>query len=304
MNLTVVVLAAGLGSRFGGLKQLAPLGPNGETLLDYALFDALRYGFTRLVFVVRREFEADFHTRIGRNYARQAEVTYVYQDLDRLPMGCKPTLRRRKPWGTGHAVWCACAELSDPFAIINADDFYGAASYRQAASFLGTVSVSVGGDVPQSACLIGYRLKQTLSPTGPVSRGVCMVDPQGFLQTIDEVHGLSRSPTGAIRADAQSRAKIFTGDEVVSMNFWGLTPAIFPALTREFSVFLAQQEHDATAEFYLPAAINSMIICGEMRVQVLPVEGEWFGVTYREDLPRAAVSLRNLINASNYPSRL
>jgi hypothetical protein len=302
MNPTLVVLAAGLGSRFGGLKQLAPLGPNGETLLDYGLFDALRYGFARLVFVVRREFEAEFHARIGRNYGLQAEVTYVHQDLYRLPAGRRATLGRRKPWGTGHAVWCACKELSDPFAVVNADDFYGAAAYRATAAFLKTTALEP--EAAQTACLVGYRLRETLSGHGPVSRGVCSVDAQGFLQSVEEVSGLRRLPSGAIVSEGKSDTGFFTGDEVVSMNFWGLTPAISSALTREFSAFLLQREHDAIAEFFLPAAINAMISRGELRVRVLPVDSEWFGMTYREDVPRAVARLRDLIAAGHYPTCL
>ena len=300
MDFAIVVLAAGLGSRYGGLKQLASLGPNGETLLDYAVFDALRHGFTRLVFVIRREFAEKFHVQIGRRYARHAQVAYVYQELDRLPEGHRVLPRRRKPWGTGHAVWCAGAELSGPFAVINADDFYGAAAYRQAAALLRTASA--GTEAAYPACLIAYRLKQPLSSNGPVSRGICTVDSLGLLETVDEIHGLQRSAMGTIHADPGVRA--YTGDEFVSMNFWGLTPAIFPALTREFSNFLTQQGHDETTEFYLPAAITSMIARGELRVPVFPAQSAWFGVTYREDLPRAAASLRNLINAGLYPHSL
>jgi hypothetical protein len=290
---TLLVLAAGMGSRYGGLKQIDPVGPAGETMLDYAVFDALRAGFGRVVFVIRREFEAVFREQIGARYAGRAAVDYVFQSLDALPPGFTSPAGREKPWGTGHAVWCARDAVREPFAVINADDFYGAHSFRRLAGFLREPPPS--GPSAQF-CMAGFRLAQTLSEHGAVARGVCTVAPDGWLHSIVEQTGIQPSEVGPGRK--------YSGNETVSMNCWGFTPALFAGLDAQFREFLAVQGKDPKAEFYLPAAVSALIARGEAAVQVLAVDSVWFGVTYREDKPRVQAALAALVQAGIYPAKL
>jgi hypothetical protein len=299
MSLSLVVLAAGMGSRYGGLKQIDPVGPGGETVLDYAVFDALRAGFTRMVFVIRRDFEALFREQIGARYAGRAQVDYVFQSLDALPAGFTPPAGREKPWGTGHAVWCARDALADNFAVINADDFYGADSFAQLARFLGSAGrgdASAAPGAPARFAMVGFRLANTLSEHGTVSRGVCTTDAAGGLQSIVEQPGIAAEDVGAGRK--------YAGDTVVSMNCWGFTPALCAGLDVQFREFLAARGGEAKSEFYLPAAVSTMIARGEATVRVLPTESTWFGVTYREDKPRVAAAIAELVRAGRYPARL
>ncbi|MBL9210301.1 MAG: NTP transferase domain-containing protein [Opitutaceae bacterium] len=301
MSLSLVVLAAGMGSRYGGLKQIDPVGPGGETVLDYAVFDALRAGFTRVVFVIRRDFEALFRTQIGARYAGRAAVDYVFQSLDALPPGFTPPAGREKPWGTGHAVWCARDALDGNFAVINADDFYGADSFAQLARFLGSANgqpapAAAGPDRRARFAMVGFRLANTLSEHGTVSRGVCSVDGSGALQSIVEQAGIAAEEVGAGRR--------YPGDTVVSMNCWGFTPALSAGLDAQFREFLAARGAEPKAEFYLPAAVSTMIARGEATVRVLPTESAWFGVTYREDKPRVEAAIAELVRAGRYPARL
>ena len=255
MSLTLVVLAAGMGSRYGGLKQIDPVGPGGETVLDYAVFDALRAGFTRVVFVIRRDFEAIFREKIGARYAGRADVDYVFQSLEALPPGFTPPAGREKPWGTGHAVWCARAALGENFAVINADDFYGADSFAQLARFLAPAR---GGDF----AMVGFRLANTLSEHGVVSRGVTAAGPDQALHSIVEHTGIAPEEVGPGRK--------FSGEEIVSMNCWGFTPALFAGLDPQFREFLAARGGEPKSEFYLPAAVSAMIGRGGAQVRVLP----------------------------------
>ena len=288
-SLTLVVLAAGMGSRYGGLKQLDPVGPGGETVLDYAVFDALRAGFARVVFVIRRDFEEVFRERIGSRYAGRAEVDYVFQSLDALPAGFTPPPGREKPWGTGHAVWCAAGALRGNFAVINADDFYGADSFAQLARFLGAARG------PEFA-MVGFRLANTLSEHGTVSRGVTASGPDGDLRSIVEHTGIAAGEVGAGRR--------YSGEEIVSMNCWGFTPDLLPGLDAEFRGFLAARGAEPKAEFYLPAAVSALIGRGGARVRVLPTSATWFGVTYREDKPRVQAAVAALVYSGAYPERL
>ncbi len=293
MSLSLVVLAAGMGSRYGGLKQIDPVGPCGETVLDYAVFDARRAGFTRVVFVIRREFEALFREKIGARYAGKMEVDYVFQALDALPPGHTPPAGREKPWGTGHAVWCARGALTDNFAVINADDFYGADSFAQLAAFLR--GASAVAKVAEFA-MAGFRLENTLSEHGAVSRGVTTAAPDGALVSIEERHGITAAEVGP--------GKTYSGREFVSMNCWGFTPALFAGLDAQFRDFLAVRAGEPKAEFYLPAAVSAMIGKGEAAVRVLPTESAWFGVTYREDKPRVEAAVAALVAAGTYPAPL
>jgi NDP-sugar pyrophosphorylase family protein len=289
MSLTLVVLAAGMGSRYGGLKQIDPVGPGGETVLDYAVFDALRAGFTRVVFVIRRDFEALFREQIGARYAGRAAVDYVFQSLDALPPGFTPPAGREKPWGTGHAVWCARDALPGNFAVINADDFYGADSFAQLARFL---TAARGGDF----AMVGFRLANTLSEHGAVSRGVTAAGPDQALRSIVEHTGIAPEDVGPGRK--------FSGEEIVSMNCWGFTPALFAGLDAQFREFLAARGGEPKSEFYLPAAVSALIGRGEAKVRVLPTASTWFGVTYREDKPRVQAAIAGLVAAGRYPGKL
>ena len=308
---TLLVLAAGMGSRYGGLKQIDPVGPAGETVLDYAVFDARRAGFGRVVFVIRRDFEELFREKIGSRYAGRMEVDYVFQSLDALPAGFAVPPGREKPWGTGHAVWCAREAVKENFAVINADDFYGADSFAQLATFLH--SEAVGGALrpdsfpPESGrktlptatqefAMVGFRLANTLSEHGAVSRGVCVADAAGALRSITE-------QTGILPGDVGSGKK-FSGGELVSMNCWGFTPGLFGALDAQLCEFLMARGGDAKAEFYLPAAVSEQIARGHATVRVLPTASAWFGVTYREDKPRVTAAIAELVAAGKYPARI
>ncbi len=294
MQPTLLVLAAGMGSRYGGLKQIDPIGPGGETLLDYSVFDARRAGFGRVVFVIRREFETVFRERIGARYAGLLEVDYVFQSLDALPAGMTPPPGREKPWGTGHATWCARDAVKEPFAVINADDFYGRDSFVQLAAFLGKAG-------PDDAAMVGFRLANTLSEAGAVSRGVCAVDTDGHLRSVVENTG--------IRAEDVGPGRKLENDTIVSMNCWGFHPAFLSRLDRAFQSFLAGLSAPVPtdllkAEFYLPAAVSSQISRGGLRVRVLPTAAQWFGVTYREDKPRVEQAIATLIADGQYPPAL
>jgi hypothetical protein len=307
MSPALLVLAAGLGSRYGGLKQMDPVGPGGETVLDYAVFDALRAGFGRVVFVIRRDFEAVFRAQVGAKYAGRIAVDYVFQAADALPTGSGVAAGREKPWGTGHAVWCAREAVREPFAVINADDFYGADSFAQLAKFLTSPAATPRGFDPMSGhkaphlmaaefAMVGFTLANTLSEHGAVARGQCVTGPGGRLESITERPGILAANVGPGRA--------YTGAETVSMNCWGFTPALFAGLDRQLHGFLAARGHDPQAEFYLPAAVSEMIARGEASVRVLPTGAAWFGVTYREDKPRVVAALADLVRQGRYPAKL
>jgi hypothetical protein len=278
-----------MGSRYGGLKQIDPVGPSGETVLDYAVFDALRAGFQRIVFVIRRDIEAAFRESVGAKYAGRADVEYAFQSPDDVPGGHGPITHRTKPWGTGQAVWCARHAVREPFAVINADDFYGADSFRQLAAFLAQEPRA------EAFSIVGFRLAGTLSEHGKVSRGVCSA-ADGRLTAIDERTGILASEVGP--------GRVYSGEEIVSMNCWGFTTALFSALESHFAEFLDARGADPAAEFYLPAAVSAMIQRNEVQVRVLPTRSTWFGVTYREDKPRVSAAIEALVRRGEYPARL
>lgn len=289
MATSLLVLAAGMGSRYGGLKQIDPVGPSGELLLDYAVFDAARAGFERVVFVIRREFEAEFRGKIGARYSGTMAVDYAIQSIDDLPAGFAPSSDREKPWGTGHAVWCARGAVRENFAVINADDFYGADALAQLAIFLAATKRT-------EFAMAAYRLADTLSEHGAVSRGICGEGPEGTLRAITEQTGIVAAEVGPGRK--------FSGAETVSMNCWGFTPAVFPLLERYLGEFLLARGGEAKAEFYLPAAVSAMIARGDASVRLLPTTASWFGVTYREDRPQVQAALTELVRRGDYPAKL
>jgi hypothetical protein len=291
----LVVLAAGMGSRFGGIKQVQPVGPHGELIIEYSAYDALRAGFGRLVLVIRRDIEADFRATIGRRLEQRMEVRYVYQELDALPGGFKPPAGRTKPWGTAHATFVAQPEVRGPFAVINADDFYGASAYRTlAAHFAASTDYA----------MVGYPLSQTLSEHGSVSRGLCKTMPDGRLASITEITKIEKNPGGARYTDATGISHQLTGNEIVSMNFWGFTPAVFPQLEAKFRTFLGKHGDDPKAEIYLPTSISELNEAGDARITLHQSRDPWFGLTYRDDLKAARDSIQSLIAAGRYPAPL
>jgi len=279
---SLVVLAAGMGSRYGGLKQLEQVGPRGEIILDYSVSDAMDAGFGKVVFVIRRDMADLFRDAVGSRYEERIETLYVFQELEPLPEGRVPPIGRTKPWGTGHAVLSAERAVREPFAVVNADDYYGASGFRGLASFLGNGS-------PRNHAMVGFRLNGTLSEHGAVSRGICEIDDERFLKRITERTSIRRHGEGII-AEGNPPLSL-TGEEPTSMNFWGFQPDLFPGLLRLFGEFLEENGEDAKAEFYLPAAVGSLIEAGEARVKVLSSKDPWFGLTYPEDRPAVAEAL-------------
>jgi NDP-sugar pyrophosphorylase family protein len=285
----LVILAAGMGSRFGGVKQVQPVGPAGELIIEYSVFDARRAGFDRAVLVIRRDIEADFRAAIGRRLESKIDVHYVFQEPGDAGRG------RSKPWGTGHAVLAARPAVRGNFAAINADDYYGASGFAALASLWGAAAAD---PVPEYA-LVGYRLAETLSEHGAVSRGVCATDAAGRLRSITEMTRIEQGAEG-IRAGETA----LTGDETVSMNFWGFTSAVFPQLERMFAEFVRERGADPKAEFYLPTAIDVLNTSGQARVALLHSVDRWFGLTYREDLAAAQREIAQRIAAGIYTAPL
>ncbi len=301
-ELTLVVLAAGIGSRYGGLKQADPVGPDGELIVDYSVYDALRAGFEHVVFLIRHDIEETFRARIGRTVEQHVDVRYVYQDLDALSAGMVLPARRSKPWGTAHAVLCCREVVSTNFAAINADDFYGAAAYQTLARCLGKLEDR--GDVPEYA-MVGYVLANTLSENGEVARGLCQVSPAGYLESIRELTHIAPSPAGIRYQEADRTWHRLAADRIVSMNFWGFTPAFFGELARLFPAFLESHAGDLDkAEFYLPEAVGTLVREGAARVKVLPTGTRWFGVTYQADRRLVQEAVRRLIAQGQYPAPL
>lgn len=296
MQLTLVVLAAGMGSRYGGLKQVDPMGPSGETVLDYSVHDAVRAGFDRVLFIIRRDFEAEFRAAVGSRFEGKVKVDYVFQSLDALPPGHALPLGRAKPWGTGHAVWCARDALDGPFAVVNADDFYGAGSFARLAKFLRAAADAQAR--PPRFAMVGFRLANTLSEHGAVSRGVCAVDAGGVLTGIEEHTGILAAEVGT------GEGCKYDPETIVSMNCWGFTADFLPQLDARWREFLAAHGTSEKTEFYLPFAVNDLLRAGAARVHVLPTDDQWFGVTYREDKPRVQAAIVALVESGAYPSPL
>lgn len=292
-----------MGSRFGGLKQVQPVGPAGELIIEYSIFDALRAGFTRLVLVIRKDIEQDFRATIGRRLESRIEVKYVYQEMDAaIPASTKTAINptRTKPWGTGHAVLVARDAVRANFAVINADDFYGASGYAVLARHFS----ATGAQPKPRYAMIGYPLKQTLSEFGTVSRGLCATDSAGRLKQITEITKIEKNAGGAKYTDGAGATQQLTGAEIVSMNFWGFTPAVFPQLEQLFADFLVKNGGDPKAEFYLPTSISTLNERGAAEVALLTSSDSWFGITYREDLPSSKQALAELVAAGKYPAPL
>ncbi len=299
MNLTLAILAAGIGSRYGGLKQIDPVGPSGEIVVDYSIFDARRAGFNKVVFVIRKDIEKDFRAAIGNRIEKQIAVDYAFQRLDDLPQGFTLPAGRVKPWGTGHAILAGRNAIRENFVAINADDFYGRTSYARIGEFLRATA-------PESPAytMAAFTLRNTLSENGTVARGVCKTDTRGFLTGVTERTKIERDGSGARMTLEDGSALIFTGDEPVSMNIWGFTPTLFPFLSDQFAAFLADNAKDLKAEFYIPAVVDMLIHTGHATARVLQTPDKWFGVTYPADKPTVVAAIRALIETGAYPSPL
>lgn len=300
MQPTLVILAAGMGSRYGSLKQMDPMGPNGETVLDYSVFDAMRAGFGRVVFIIRRDFEEAFRAGVGHRFAGIIEVDYAFQALTDLPGGFSPPEGREKPWGTTHAVWCARDLVDGPFAVINADDFYGRDAYVRMADYF-----RHAGNTPGRYVMIGYPLENTLSEHGSVNRGICRSNSAGLLEEVEEIINISRDDDGIVRGSNEAGERVVVpAGSPVSMNFWGFTPDFFPAAEQGLIDFLGRRGSEMKSEYYIPAAVDSMIRSGTAECRVLETTAQWFGVTYPQDKPHVVASIAHLVAAGEYPSRL
>ena len=297
MKPTLVILAAGMGSRYGGLKQLDELGPNGEAIIDYSLYDAIRAGFGKVVFIIRTDFAEEFKARFEPRLKGRIQTEYVYQSLDKIPAGFTLNPAREKPWGTAHAVMMASGVVNEPMAVINADDFYGRESYQVMADFLAS-SVD-----PAEYSMIGYRVANTLSPFGTVSRGVCMTDENGNLTSVVERTKIQRDPDGIHYYEPEGRFPL-AENTPVSMNFWGLKPNVFEYLNYGFGRFLEEKGQELKSEYFIPLLINENILSGKISTKVLACDAPWFGVTYREDKPDAQAQILSLIESGVYPRKL
>jgi len=299
MDLTLLVLAAGMGSRYGGLKQLDQVGPNGETIIDYSVYDAIEAGFNKIVFIIRKDIEKDMNDLLFKKYSKRIKIEYVFQELENVPDGIDVPENREKPWGTGHAVLMAKDIIHEPFVVINADDFYGKGAFKVVADYIQSQKDNLHGKY----CMAGYLLKNTLSDHGTVSRGVCQVNENNELIDITE-----RTKIGwegdQIVANSDYGQIYFSGNEYVSMNFWGFTPDVFPELESEFKKFILDNYKNPKAEYYIPSIVSRQIETDKATVQVLQSKSRWFGVTYKEDKPVVIEKIKELTKAGEYPQKL
>ncbi|MBQ4503039.1 MAG: nucleotidyltransferase [Alistipes sp.] len=299
---TLLVLAAGMGSRYGSLKQMDGVGPNGEAIIDYSVYDAIRAGFGKVVFVIRHSFADDFISVFNRErFGGKIEVEYVYQELDYLPEGFTVPEGREKPWGTNHAVMMAAKAIDTPFAVINADDFYGQNSYEVMGSYLSNLA-----DSRNSYAMVGYEVNKTLSENGTVSRGVCTVDSDNFLTSMVERTKIERNSEGVIVFHDLGDDVALEENTPVSMNFFGFTPDYFEYSEQTFKEFLADENNQTNlrSEFFIPMMVNRLIGGGVAKMKVLSTAAQWFGVTYKEDKPQLMAKIEALIEAGVYPRNL
>ncbi len=300
MKPTLFVLAAGMGSRYGGLKQLDGLGPNGETIMDYSIYDAVRGGFGKVVFVIRHTFEADFREKIIKKYQDVIPVELVFQELDYLPKGAALNPERVKPWGTNHAVLMGKDVIKEPFAVINADDFYGRESFKILADYLVQLE-----NKQNDYCMVGYRVGNTLSESGSVARGICEKDAAECLTSVVERTYIIRDTDGIIKyKDENDALQPLNENTPVSMNMWGFTPEYFQYSEDQFVDFLRENADNIKAEFFIPLVVNNLIVSKTAKVKVLDTPSKWFGVTYAEDRPAVVAKIEELIAKGEYPAKL
>ena len=302
MSLSLLILAAGMGSRYGSLKQLDQMGPSGETVMDYSVFDALRSGFDRIIFVIRKDFEEEFKNVIGKRYEGKVKIEYAFQDLNDLPGNFKCPEGREKPWGTGHAVYAARELLTEPFAVINADDFYGRDSYVQLANYL--TDPPAPGKV--RGCIASFILSNTLSENGSVSRGICTDNGNGLLMNVVENTKIyRRASDGKVVSLMDDGKEVeLTGNEAASMNSWGFMPEMVGEIEKLFIEFLEARGTELKSEFYLPGVVDSLIRSGKAEIAMRCSKDSWFGVTYKEDRPLVQAALKNLVDSGAYPEKL
>jgi UTP-glucose-1-phosphate uridylyltransferase len=299
MKPTLVILAAGMGSRYGSLKQVDPVGPNGETILEYSVYDAIRAGFGKVVFVIRRDIEKEFKEIFIDKLKKHIEIDYVFQELDMIPDGISVPTDRVKPWGTGHAVLVAAKAVKEPFAVINADDYYGSDAYKKIADYLLTLS-------PNSTAfsMVGFDMDKTLSEHGLVSRGVCELDSNGDLISVTERTKIGRDAKGVAYRDANDAPVYISEKSIVSMNFWGFSPAFFANLETHFRMFIRENAGNLKAELYLPFVVDELVKQKQATVKVLRSSDQWFGVTYKEDKPLVVAKISELVASGVYPTKL
>ena len=298
MKPTLLVLAAGMGTRYGGNKQLDEVGPSGETIIDYSIYDAIRAGFGKIVFVIRRDIEEQVKERFVEKLKGKIEVDYVFQEITNLPEGVKVSPDRQKPWGTSHAILVTEPKIEEPFGVINADDYYGVESFKILRDFL------VEDKSQNNYCIVGYKLGNTLSDHGHVNRGVCGVDEKGFLVNIVETRQIEKTKTGAIAPGPDGNNLKFTGNEVVSMNLWGFKPSCYSFLGKEFREFIDRSGMDLKSELDIPTSVDKFVKNGEITIQILMSNERWFGVTYRQDKPFVVESIKKMIRHGIYPARI
>ena len=298
MKPTLLVLAAGMGTRYGGNKQLDEVGPSGETIIDYSIYDAIRAGFGRIVFVIRRDIEEQVKERFVDRLQGKIEVDYVFQEITNLPEGVKVAPDRSKPWGTSHAILVTKDKIKEPFGVINADDYYGVESFKILRDFL------VNDKNPDNYCIVGYKLGNTLSEHGHVNRGVCKAGEDGFLSDIVETRQIEKTKEGAVAPGPDGKPLYFTGNEIVSMNLWGFKPSCFDFLGKEFRNFINKYGMDLKSELDIPTSVDKFVKNGEITIQILMSNERWFGVTYREDKPFVVDSIKKMIRKGIYPARI
>jgi hypothetical protein len=300
MKPTLLILAAGIGSRYGSLKQLDHLGPSGETIIDYSIYDAIRAGFGKVVFVIKENIAKEFSEVFGEKLQGKIDVDYVFQEIDKVPEGITWPKERQKPWGTGHAVMMAAETIHEPFAVINADDFYGRGSYQALADFYNDWTPQKGNIY----CMVGYELGKTLSEHGSVSRGVCKADGCGFLLEVTERTRIERDAGGIAYLDETGKSFYLDERTTVSMNFWGFTPSFFTHLETGFLEFIKANADSPKAEFYIPTVINDLMKRKAASVRILSCSDQWFGMTYREDRDLVVSKIGELVKAGIYPENL
>lgn len=298
MKPTLLVLAAGMGSRYGGNKQLDEVGPSGETIIDYSIYDAIRAGFGKIVFVIRRDIEEQVKERFVEKLRNRIDVDYVFQEITNLPEGVNVAPDRAKPWGTSHAILVTRDKIKEPFGVINSDDYYGVESYKILHDFL------VNDQDPNSYTIIGYKLGNTLSDHGNVNRGVCKVTSEGLLSHIVETRQIEKTKSGAKAPGPDGKDQEFTGNEIVSMNLFGFKPSCYNYLGEEFRNFINAKGMDLKSELDIPTSLDKFVKKGEIRIKILMSNERWFGVTYREDKPFVVESLKKMIRKGTYPARI